>query len=58
MYMNGQTAAYRQTKYCTDIEMLLNKLGHATNTELIAELRIKYPGSLGWKMPYTVLQAL
>lgn len=33
----------RQTKYCTDIEKVLDGIGHASNSELLAILRKKYP---------------
>mgnify|MGYP006297941729 CR=1 FL=1 len=33
----------RQTKYCTDIEEILRSTGHASNYELLRELRKKYP---------------
>ncbi len=34
----------RQTKYCTSIVSLLKRMGHATNQELLVELRRVYPG--------------
>lgn len=33
----------RQTKYCNSIEAALKRLGHATNSELLTELRKEYP---------------
>lgn len=33
----------RQTKYCTDIEKILQSLGHATNSDLLQEMQKKYP---------------
>lgn len=33
----------RQTKYCRSIELALKQLGHATNAELLAILRERYP---------------
>lgn len=33
----------RQTKYCTDIEKSLKKMGHATNAELLKVLKTSYP---------------
>lgn len=35
--------AQRQTKYCQAIEDQITKLGHATNAELLHELRKTYP---------------
>jgi Fe2+ or Zn2+ uptake regulation protein len=35
---------HRQTKYCHDIEVMLAKMGHATNTELLVQLRKNHPG--------------
>lgn len=35
--------ARRQTKYCSAIERILARLGHATNAELLAELQKLYP---------------
>lgn len=37
------TVTIRQTKYCTDIEVLLRRLGHASNATLLSELRTTYP---------------
>jgi Fur family peroxide stress response transcriptional regulator len=37
------TQTIRQTKYCTDIETLLRKLGHASNATLLDKLRNTYP---------------
>lgn len=33
----------RQTKYCTEIKQQLMSAGHATNAELLAGLRTKFP---------------
>ncbi len=33
----------RQTKYCTSVVSLLQHMGHATNQELLVELRSIYP---------------
>ncbi len=41
--MNLTTVNQRQTKYCQAIETLLASLGHATNAELLAELRKSFP---------------
>lgn len=41
--MNNVSVVQRQTKYCQAIEGLLSSLGHATNTELLTELRKTYP---------------
>jgi len=41
--MNTATEAYRQTKYCQAIEEIMNSLGHATNADILAELRKTYP---------------
>lgn len=41
--MNNPTITQRQTKYCQAIEAMLGSLGHATNTELLQELRKTYP---------------
>lgn len=35
--------ATRLTKYCRAIENALGKLGHATNNDILAELRKSYP---------------
>ena len=37
------TISQRQSKYCRDIEVLLSRLGHATNSRLLFELRKTYP---------------
>jgi Fe2+ or Zn2+ uptake regulation protein len=34
----------RQTKYCDGIRRVLDNLSHATNTEILTELRLEYPG--------------
>ncbi len=41
--MNQLVTAQRQTKYCRAIEDMLGSFGHATNAELLAELRKDYP---------------
>lgn len=41
--MNTTTTAQRQTKYCKAIEVMLTSMGHATNNELLMELRKTYP---------------
>jgi Fe2+ or Zn2+ uptake regulation protein len=41
--MSDTVIAQRQTKYCQAIEQMLASLGHATNAELLAELRHTYP---------------
>lgn len=41
--LTGQPASQRQTKYCRDIVSLLQKVGHATNAELLQQLRTQYP---------------
>lgn len=41
--MSNAVATQRQTKYCQAIEALLASMGHATNTELLIELRRTYP---------------
>lgn len=41
--MNDVATTQRQTKYCQAIEVLLASMGHATNTELLMELRKTYP---------------
>ncbi len=41
--MNNTTSSQRQTKYCQSIEIMLEAMGHATNTELLIELRNTYP---------------
>jgi Fe2+ or Zn2+ uptake regulation protein len=37
------TVIKRQTKYCQSIEELMLKLGHATNSVLLSQLRKDYP---------------
>lgn len=34
----------RNTKYCQAIETTLGRLGHATNNDILVELRKSYPG--------------
>ncbi len=41
--MTSSIIAQRQTKYCQAIEGLLRSLGHATNSQLLMELRRTYP---------------
>ena len=41
--MNNVATTQRQTKYCQAIEVLLASMGHATNSELLVELRKTYP---------------
>lgn len=41
--MNNTATAERQTKYCQAIEAMLADMGHATNSELLIELRKTYP---------------
>lgn len=41
--MNSPVVLHRQTKYCRAIESMLSMLGHATNAELLTELRKNYP---------------
>ncbi len=41
--MNNVATTQRQTKYCQAIEDLLASMGHATNSELLVELRKTYP---------------
>lgn len=41
--MPKQATAERKTKYCIDIEHILREKGHATNVELLHELRKRYP---------------
>lgn len=41
--MNNVLKNKRQTKYCRSIECQLEKLGHATNAELLASLRESFP---------------
>ena len=33
----------RQTKYCTEIEEIVKRLGHASNAQILAALHISYP---------------
>lgn len=42
--MNNNSTAQRQTKYCRAIQAVLESMGHATNAELLIELRKTYPG--------------
>lgn len=39
----SQAVSTRQTKYCIAIEAAIQRLGHATNLELLQELRRIYP---------------
>jgi Fur family transcriptional regulator, peroxide stress response regulator len=41
--MKNVMTAQRQTKYCQAIEVMLADMGHATNNELLRELRNTYP---------------
>lgn len=41
--ISSTISTQRQTKYCQAIENMLESLGHATNTELLVELRKTYP---------------
>lgn len=41
--MNSTAINNRQTKYCTAIENMLAELGHATNLEILIELRKEFP---------------
>lgn len=41
--MTTSITAQRQTKYCKAIETELSRLGHATNAELLVDLRELYP---------------
>lgn len=41
--MSNTLIVQRQTKYCQAIQRMLDPLGHATNTELLMELRKIYP---------------
>ena len=41
--MNNVSTIQRQTRYCHAIEVLLSSVGHATNSELLIELRKTYP---------------
>jgi Fe2+ or Zn2+ uptake regulation protein len=41
--MNQSVTIHRQTKYCQAVERALSQLGHATNSELLSELRKDYP---------------
>ena len=38
------TIVQRQTKYCQAIEQQLRSMGHATNAQLLAILRLSFPG--------------
>ncbi len=42
--MNAPTIVQRQTKYCQAIEQRLRNMGHATNAQLLANLRVTFPG--------------
>ena len=41
--MNLTETKSRQTKYCTQIEQIVKKLGHASNAQILAELHSAYP---------------
>jgi Fe2+ or Zn2+ uptake regulation protein len=41
--MDAKVINRRQTKYCKSIEHILSSLGHATNAEMLAILRERYP---------------
>lgn len=41
--MNKVVIAQRQTKYCQAIEVMLESMGHATNNEILMELRKSFP---------------
>jgi Fur family peroxide stress response transcriptional regulator len=41
--MKDVLTTQRQTKYCQDIETMFAQCGHATNYELLTELRKTYP---------------
>ena len=41
--MSNVLTVQRQTKYCTAIETILESLGHATNAELLTELKKAFP---------------
>jgi Fe2+ or Zn2+ uptake regulation protein len=41
--MNSIATAQRQTKYCQAIKVMLESMGHATNNEILIELRKSYP---------------
>jgi len=41
--MNTATIGQRQTKYCQAIKLTLQRLGHATNAELLQNLRLAFP---------------
>lgn len=41
--MTTSSNSIRQTKYCTAIEQLLPRLGHATNAQLLDILRADFP---------------
>lgn len=41
--MSTATVTPRQTRYCTAIEHILSKVGHATNAELLVTLRADFP---------------
>jgi Fe2+ or Zn2+ uptake regulation protein len=41
--MNSIVIAPRQTKYCQAIEQSLQRLGHASNAQLLADLRVHFP---------------
>lgn len=41
--MNDTVPKSRQTKYCTQIEKIVQRLGHASNAQILAELHSSYP---------------
>lgn len=41
--MKSAITTTRQTKYCNAIEQVLPALGHATNAQLLAHLRLTFP---------------
>lgn len=41
--MDATLTTQRQTKYCSSIQIALSQMGHATNAELLAVLRERYP---------------
>ena len=41
--MNATEPKTRQTKYCTEIEEIIAKLGHASNAQVLVELHKLYP---------------
>lgn len=41
--MTTLSALHRQTRYCTEIEMILKTFGHATNAKILLHIRKSYP---------------